>query len=385
MKNIKVAHYMQIPLEIKSKESRRTCFIVYSSKEPHIDITLDAIETVLESTGKYDPKRLSLHGVSGHSQYSQLLDFLNKCALSIIILDGFRPNVIFEYGILVGLRKPCIVLLEQEATIDLKSFLKTTVKKPPIAFIDMDKDFSDVKDQMYVKYKYSDPKNLREILGKELIKVEPLVEEAFMKLVFPEKDYIEKEVKSSLMVFSEITSCTRQLTTDDEVKFRVCTTEIEKIANKYNIKLQEYYFYQKIDTLIALNKFDEADKLIDVLLSNNDSPDPLLLLSKAEIFSKQGKHDLALKSLNDAIKIDDKNETLWHHKAMILERQDRKEEADFCYKKGLEFNNGCSSLHFHYGFHLLAEDQFNAALVQFNKAIKIRSSEAEIMLAGRFA
>ncbi len=365
---------MQIRLDMH-KESTKTCFIVYSSREPHIAITLDAIETVLEATGKYDTKRLSIHGIPGHSQYSQLLDFLNRCSLAIIILDGFRPNVIFEYGILVGLRKPCIVLLEQKACIDIQSFMKEPMKKPPVALIDMDKDFSDVKDQMYVRYKYSDPKNLREILTNELKKVEPLVEEAFMKLVFPEKDYIEKEVKESLVTFSELKNSGSKITTDDEIKFRVCVNEIEKASKKYNITLTSFYYYQKIQILVNLKKYEESKKLLDELIKDHSS-DVQLLILKAEIFTQQDEKDLAINCLNDAIKIDEKNEYLWHHKAILLEQQGRKDEAAICYKKGLDFNNGCSSIHFHYGLLLLDNDDYQEALLQFNQAIKIRSSES---------
>jgi tetratricopeptide (TPR) repeat protein len=379
MRDSKVVHYMQIPLNIKLSASMKTCFIVYSSRESHIDITLDAIETVLESTGKYDIKRLSTHGISGYSQYSQLREFLNACSLAIIILDGFRPNVIFEYGILVGLRKPCIVLLEQNATIDIKSFMKVPTKKTPTIPIDMDKDFSDVKDQMYIKYKYNEPKKLRELLHIELKKIEPIVDEEFMKIVFPEKDYIDKEVKESLVVFSEISNTNRKLTKDDEVKFRVCMHEIEKTSNKYGFKLTLYYYYQKIHILIILEKYEEADKLIEELMIEHTS-DTILLSLKSESLNMMGKHDLAIECLNSALKNDEKNEFLWHRKALLLDRLDRKDEAIFCYKKGVDFNDGCSTIHYHYGLLLLDNDKFNDALIQFNKALKIRPTDSKYLV-----
>ena len=379
MRDFKVVHYMQIPLNIKPSEAIKTCFIVYSSRESHIDITIDAIETVLESTGKYDIKRLSIHGISGHSQYSQLLDFLDKCSLSIIILDGLRPNVIFEYGILVGLRKPCIVLLEQNATIDIQSLLKVPIKKPPVALIDMDKDFSDVKDQMYVKYKYNEPKKLREILSNELKKVEPKVEAAFMKLVFPEKDYIDKEVKDSLLVFSELSNSSRKLTTEEEVKFRVSVNEIEKTSEKYDFKLTLYYYYQKIRILMSLEKYEEAEKLINDLMIEHSSDTQLWLL-KSYVLNMQCKNELAINCLNEAIKKDNKNEILWHQKALLLERLDRKDEAILCYKKGVEFNKACADIHYHYGILLLGNDNPSDALLQFNKALKIRSSDSKYLV-----
>lgn len=379
MKGSKVVHYMQIPLDIKPNESTKTCFIVYSSWETHIDITIDAIETVLESTGKYNIKRLATHGISGHSQYSQLLEFLDKCSLAIIILDGFRPNVLFEYGVLVGLRKPCIVLLEQNGSINIQSFLKAPVKKLPIVPIDMDKDFSDVKDQMYVKYRYNDPKKLREIIANEISKIEPLVEETHMKLMFPEIDYIEKEVKDSLAVFSEICNSNNKLTHDDEVRFRVSVKEIEKITLRNNIKLTNYYYYEKVQILINFDKYDEANQLIEELIIEF-SNDTQLLLLKSYVLNMLGKHELAIECLNRAIKIDDKNETLWHQKALLLERLDRKEEAAFCYKKGVDFNDGCASIHYHYGVLLLDNNDVNEALLQFNKALKIHPAESDYLV-----
>ena len=376
MKDSKIVQYMEIPLDIKTSESRKICFIVYSTRESHIDITLDAIETVLDSTKKYDIKKLSIHGIPGHSQYTQLLDYLNKCSLAVIVLDGFRPNVIFEYGVLVGLRKPCIVLLEENATIDIKSFMKNVSKKIPIAVVDMDKDFSDVKDQMYVKYRYNDPKIFRELLRNELKKIEPLVDDAFMKLIFPEKDYIEKEVKDSMVVLSGFIDIDRKLTADDEVRFRVCVAEIEKTAKKYGIKLTLSYYYHKIEILLNLKKYEEVLKLIGELLTVYSS-NIILLLFKSDVLTAQGKYESSLMCLNDAIQIDGDIETLWHKKALLLERQEKKDEAEICYKKGIAIKHSCSEIHYNYGIFLFDKNQYDEALNQFIKAIKLRSRESK--------
>lgn len=380
MKDFKIVDYMQISLDIKPNESKKTCFIVYSSWEPHINNTLDAIETVLESTGKYEIKRLALHGIPGHSQYSQLIDFLNKCSLAIIILDGFRPNVLFEYGILAGLHKPCIVLLEQNAIINIQSFQKTSNKKASNIPIDMDKDFSDVKDQMYVKYNCNELKKLRELLDNELTKIEPFVEETFMKLLFPEKEYLNDDtIKDSLAIFLEMINTDREFNNDDEVKFRVCVNEIEKISRNNGFKLTLYYYYQKLQILIVINKLDEAIKQIDELLIENTFDTQLFLL-KSYILNIQDKQELAIKCLNDAIKNDSKNETLWHKKALLLDRLDKTVEAAFCYQKGIEFNEGCANIHYHYGLLLLDDDKFDEALSQFNKALKIKPTDSRYIV-----
>jgi len=381
VKDFKVVHYMQIPLDIAPTNYRKTCFIVYSSRESHINITIDAIETVLESTGKYEAKRLSLHGISGYSQYSQLQDFLNKCSLAIIILDGFRPNVLFEYGILVGLNKPCIVLLEQNAKIDISSLAKAPCKKPPVAYIDMDKDFSDVKDQMYVRYNYTDPQGFRKTLAEELKKIEPEADKAFMKLVFPEKEYFESHVQESLKAFSDIVK-EKKLTKDDEIKFRICTKDIENVSNKYGFSLTRDYYAEKIQLLTRLKCYSEAKELIDNQLVGNKS-DIEFLIIKSDILKRESKYELGIQVLNEAIKIDYQQEVLWHKKALLLERQDKKVEAEICYKKGIEnqdIEDACPTIHFHYGILLLDNNEYETALKQFKEALKIRPTESKYLV-----
>lgn len=378
MSDVKIVNYIEIPLETKSAEVKRTCFIVYSSREPHIEIILDAIESVLESTNKYDVKRLATHGVSGYSQYSQLISFLNSCALAIIILDGFRPNVLFEYGILVGLNKPCIVLIEENATIDMQSFAKDKKPTPLNVKIDMDKDFSDVKDQLYLRYKYADPKKLRSLLNDELDKLESVVESTFMKIVFPEKELLESELSASLATFSHLNYREESFCNDDEIQFRVCVSEIERVSNKHGIKLTPLYFYQKINILMKLQNHKEALQVIDSLLEVYNS-DINLLLFKSNALSELKKYELALNTLNAAIKIDSKSDVIWHCKALLLERMKRMEEAKLCYEKGIEFNKDCSSIHYNYGV-LLLDFNLREALKQFNKALELRPSDDTYMV-----
>ena len=43
------------------------------------------------------------------------------CVLGIVILDGFRPNVLFEFGVLMGLEKPVVLLKDKNAEINIKT------------------------------------------------------------------------------------------------------------------------------------------------------------------------------------------------------------------------------------------------------------------------
>lgn len=368
---------MHIPLSIDVSESKRTCFIVYSSREPHIEIAIDSIESVLESKGKYEVKRLATDGISGHSQYSQLMEYLNKCALAVIILDGLRPNVILEYGILIGLNKPCIVLLEENANIDICSLLKNNDETAHVAKIDIDKDISDIKDQMYVKYKYNKPKEFRLLLEGELTKIDKDVEETFIKMVFPEKDIIEQEVMDSVQIFSELSKGKTKPTEDDIVKFRVCVTQIEKAATKHNISLTDRYYYQKVGLLNKFGKYPESLTVLDGMAVEDDID---YLLSRYEVLRKMGDYDGAVSCINHAIQLDNCNELLWHQKALLLEAMKKSEEAIICYKKGISCNDGCASIHYHYGMLLLGHDKDAEALEQFELAISIRPTESRYLV-----
>jgi tetratricopeptide (TPR) repeat protein len=48
----------------------------------------------------------------------------NNCSLGLIILDGFRPNVLFEFGYLKAKSKPIIILQSVDAQINLKSLFR---------------------------------------------------------------------------------------------------------------------------------------------------------------------------------------------------------------------------------------------------------------------
>ena len=91
--------------------------------------------------------------VSGASQLEQIAKLIDGCAFAIVALDGIRPNVIFEYGIIYGKGKPVILLKEEDATVDIFGYFGDAVGLTVAApSIDVDKQFSDVKDQNYAPW-----------------------------------------------------------------------------------------------------------------------------------------------------------------------------------------------------------------------------------------
>jgi len=100
-----------------------SCFIVYSS-DPHVryidPLLEDRIETVLRES-KFSPQRLSDEIRSGEDYLKKLVEVVDDCVLGVVILDGFRPNVLFEFGYLLGKGKPVIILQSKDAEINIKT------------------------------------------------------------------------------------------------------------------------------------------------------------------------------------------------------------------------------------------------------------------------
>jgi hypothetical protein len=122
-----------------------TCFVSYSTREAHVGLLIECIEIVLTPHFKVNRTPSALE--SGASQRDQIVGLIEDCAFGIVILDGLRPNVVFEYGVLHGLKKPVIFFKEVEAQVDIRGFFGHTpnLSLDPVA-LDLDKHFSDSKD-----------------------------------------------------------------------------------------------------------------------------------------------------------------------------------------------------------------------------------------------
>ena len=102
------------------------CFIAYSSGRHvrYIDPLLeDRIESVLRERN-FSPKRLGGEIRSGEDYLNKLEEVIDDCVLGVVILDGFRPNVLFEFGFLLGKGKPVIILQSIDAEINIKTLYR---------------------------------------------------------------------------------------------------------------------------------------------------------------------------------------------------------------------------------------------------------------------
>lgn len=111
----------------KGSQNEAVCLMVYSEKT-HVEYIyplLSQLEDILEEKG-FKPKRLGDEIRNSEDYLETLESMVEDCSLALIVLDGFRPNVLFEFGYLKGKKKPIIVLQSRDAQINIKTLYRDT-------------------------------------------------------------------------------------------------------------------------------------------------------------------------------------------------------------------------------------------------------------------
>jgi len=114
---------------------------------------------------------------SGASQRERVTKLIEGCAFAVVILDGLRPNVVFEYGVLHGKDKPVILLKEEKATVDIPGYYGDApgLKYNPVE-IDVDKCFWDIKDVNYARWNRFDLAGSVKVVWEEYSKKKDKIE-----------------------------------------------------------------------------------------------------------------------------------------------------------------------------------------------------------------
>ncbi|SRR5216684_1742705 len=144
-------------------------FVSYSTREEHVPLFLDALEQAVADT--YDIRKTPDLLETSQSQLEQIRRTIHMCSIGIVLLDGLRPNVVFEYGLLIGMQRPTMLFLEKDAAIDIRGLHQVEplpeVKNVPLH---VDLHFSDVKDQFIIRWNKYDPKATRQLIKDQLDK-----------------------------------------------------------------------------------------------------------------------------------------------------------------------------------------------------------------------
>jgi tetratricopeptide (TPR) repeat protein len=153
----------EINLQKVSKEDRGTetrflttlstggeipCIVVHPDRK-HVEGIYHILNPLTELLPKKGFKPIYLsEEIKPLEQYGKTFEQLAEiCALGIVILDGLRPNVLLELGILLGKNKPIIAVQDKEACVAVKSFYQqkwqgsdltesqfSRLKEPPLGF-----------------------------------------------------------------------------------------------------------------------------------------------------------------------------------------------------------------------------------------------------------
>lgn len=170
----------------QAKRGELPCMLVFSEREhvDHIYVILEIIENTLRRRN-FKPRQLGDDIRSGQDYLKKLHELIDDSVLGIIILDGFRPNVLFEFGFLTGKRKKLIILQSKKACINIKSLFpdakesgltQSQFSKLKLPFLSISQHLSDFAGKHIAYFdwgaKLTDPLHVSNILIKELEKLE---------------------------------------------------------------------------------------------------------------------------------------------------------------------------------------------------------------------
>lgn len=260
-----------------NKRTKLNCLIVYSSQRhvPYIDHILNIVQECLVNEG-YNPIFLREEIKPGQDYLQQIKRLIRDSILGVVILDGFRPNLIFEFGMLIALNKCILVLKSNEAIITTKSFYtqsedpknrdsrltEAQFSKLAEPYININRHLSDYAGKHIVYYDFTQVKRIRELINSNLKKIEICV-----------KKYIE-EKKMEAKKLKDLTTLV-QLDLDKvdylirDNNFTRALDTIERSRRQYldsNEQLNSIYLFKKGETLQKMSRFEEAIEVYEKAL-----------------------------------------------------------------------------------------------------------------------
>lgn len=138
------------------RKAKPYCFVSYSSREPHVQVLFPCLWIALAPS--FDVRLTPSALESGADQRSQIIDLIEGCSFAVVVLDGLRPNVTYEYGLLEAHERPVILLKEENATVDVKSLIGEAVNLAVTTpALNIDSHFSDIKGVNYAIWSRLNP------------------------------------------------------------------------------------------------------------------------------------------------------------------------------------------------------------------------------------
>jgi len=288
--------------------------IVYSSQRhvSYIDHILYVVEECLLNEGFY-PIFLRDEIKSGEDYLEQIQRLIDDCILGVVILDGFRPNVIFEFGMLLSLKKCVLVLMSNDAKIAVKTFYEqvnnlnirdsnltnTQFERMYEPKIDIHHHLSDYDGKHIVFFDFSSVKEIKRKINSNLKKIEKCIE------TYIDKKHAEAQKLNNRNVLIKTDwDKVDYLIRDNRLNhaLRILRNSWDQYKNSDN-RIDFIYLNKLGDTLLKLGKSDEAIEIYNKACSINVGD-----FEKISVYYKLGLiyHDLsyynqALNYLNKAL------------------------------------------------------------------------------------
>lgn len=235
---------------------------------PYIKSVTLRIEEVLRKEFNIEAKILEDAIKPQESNLQTISNLLKDCILGIVILDGLRPNVVWEYGVLYGLEKPIIVLKDRNAEINIKSLLDNTsnskLEKYHISNpkLDIDKHFSNIKDLHYIEYDWKEPKELEDVLIREIKKIEDKIVSEINRSMTPENiRNLDIETYNEFQKeFSKLAKDIVKFTRPTVESINELHNKLTTLAKKRKINLPSEYYFSVGNIYFDLSEYEKAEK-----------------------------------------------------------------------------------------------------------------------------
>jgi tetratricopeptide (TPR) repeat protein len=367
-------------VEIKPKteleQVTKSCFIVFSSKEEHVENVIDSIEMVIKDKYDFTVKRLDKEIGSDESQYETILDLLKECSFGIAILDGLRPNVMFEYGLLKGLGKPVMVFKEKNASIDVRNFYidkskneRERIENPKI---DYDKHLSDIKDRNYKEYDKNNLRDFRQILDDDFVKHKQDIINEIRRMMTPKGIISEEGLMSEQLnvIANKLAKTAKELIDQDEVEIDQTVKIIDNLAKEFRVEMPSEYYFGLGNIYSNRQKYEKAIVYYDILLERNPE-DSVAYVSKGRVLSHLGRFSEALACIDKALEIDQKDAKAWDIRALSLFELGKLDDAIKSHDKALELDQKEWVFWYNKGVTLSFSGMNEEAIECYNKALEI--------------
>jgi len=264
-----------------STEGEIPCIILHPDKK-HVEGINHILNPLNELLPKKGFKPIYLSDETEPLQhYGKTFEQLAEdCALGIVILDGLRPNVLLEFGILIGKNKPIIPLQDEKACVAIRSFYPqnwrgsgltesqfSKLKDPYLGFFSHISDLQGLKVEVVDKdvslddFKY--PKN---VIDKAIDKLMPRIIEEYNELSLKSvgkisPDYLQRFHAVSLEVAEYYGGRVRFSIKDVENAIE----EIKNLERNSGVKMPSRVYSTIASLYISLAERTEWEKVHEIV------------------------------------------------------------------------------------------------------------------------